>query len=169
MNTQTNKQDAIHMLHGLALVQLMIIYDSGRASCSSGAAATHAHALGRSPLLKSMLNGSTRADRRVTQILWSWICNGESKARDWQQRGLLRARHGGAGCCCRREARMQKQSRSWHTCRSCRRSGMMRERWLRGARTHDANNHDVSIRHRRWLSSRSSAGAAAGVCCARAR
>ena len=76
--------------------------------------------------------------------------------------------NGGAGGCCRREARMQKQSRSWHTCRSCRRSGMVRERWLRGARTHDANNHDVSIRHRRWLSSRSSADATAGVCCARA-
>jgi len=76
--------------------------------------------------------------------------------------------NGGAGGCCRREARMQKQSRSWHTCRSCRRSGMVRERWLRGARTHDTNNNDVSIRHRRWLSSRSSAGATAGVCCARA-
>jgi hypothetical protein len=64
MYTQTNEHDAVYMLHGLALVQL--IYDSGRPTCSSGAAATHAHALGRSPLLKSMLNGSTRADRRIT-------------------------------------------------------------------------------------------------------
>ena len=106
---------------------------------------------------------STKADRRVRQILWSWMDTGASKAHAGSTAACRWRTAGERICCCGREARMQKQGRSWRCRWSSGRSWMVLERWLWRARTRSTNRDDVSIQHGPRMCSRSSADATAPV------
>ena len=110
-------QDGTRTLQMLAPAQP--VCRAERQACTSGAAATPAHTRERSLLLRSTLNGSTKADRTFRRVSSSWRTTGKAKTRGRKQRGVLLASSRRADCCCWRKVRRQEQSRRWRSCSSC--------------------------------------------------